>query len=49
VVQILAIVVFGAAVWAMFASGLFLRIVEPIAQWYTSQVFPAHPSPSTLP
>ena len=49
VVQIAAIAIFAYLAWALFASGLIIRIVEPFAQWYTSQVFPAHPSPPTLP
>jgi hypothetical protein len=38
IVQVLAVAVFGFLVWALFASGLFLRIVEPFAQWYTNQM-----------
>jgi hypothetical protein len=49
VVQIAAMAIFLVAVWALFASGLFLRIVDPIAKWYASQAFPPHVSPSTLP
>jgi hypothetical protein len=46
IVQILAVAVFGFLLWALFASGLFLRIVEPFAQWYTSQMhFGPTPSP----
>lgn len=48
-VQITALVVFVSLVWALFASGLFLRIVEPIAQWYAEQAMPRLASPSTLP
>jgi hypothetical protein len=48
VVQIAAIAIFAFLAWALFASGLILRITEPIAQWYASQAFPAHSSPSTL-
>jgi hypothetical protein len=47
-VQALAIVLVAGAFWALLASGLFVRIVEPIAQWYANQVFPA-PSASPLP
>jgi len=47
IVQVLALAVFGFLVWALFASGLILRIVEPLAQWYTSQMhFGPSPSPS---
>ena len=40
VVQVLAVVVFASLVYAFFVSGLFMRVVEPFAQWYASQVFP---------
>ena len=40
VVQLLAIIVFAAAVYALFASGLFLRIIEPFVQWYAEQALP---------
>jgi hypothetical protein len=49
VVQIATLAIFCYLAWALFASGLIVRIVEPIANWYASQAFPAHPSPSTLP
>jgi len=34
----LALVVFAFLVWAVFASGLFIRIIDPFVQWYTSQM-----------
>jgi hypothetical protein len=40
VVQAVTILLVAAAVWALFASGLFIRIIEPVAQWYTEQAFP---------
>jgi hypothetical protein len=49
IVQVAAIAIIGFLAWAFIASGLMTHMIEPIAQWYTSQVFPAHPSPSTLP
>lgn len=46
VAQILATVIFASVVWAVFASGLILRIVEPVAQWYAEQALPRRsPSP----
>jgi hypothetical protein len=47
IVQILAVAVFGFLLWALFASGLILRIIEPFVQWYTSQMhFGPTPSPT---
>jgi len=47
IVQILAVAVIGFLLWAMFASGLFLRIIDPFVQWYTSQMhFGPTPSPA---
>jgi hypothetical protein len=40
IVQVLAVAIFAGLVYAFFVSGLFMRVVEPIAQWYASQVFP---------
>ena len=40
IVQVLAVAVFAGLVYAFFVSGLFIRVVEPFAQWYASQVFP---------
>lgn len=48
IVQILAVLILGFLVWALFASGLFIRIVEPFVQWYTSQMH-FGPSPSSAP
>jgi ssDNA-binding Zn-finger/Zn-ribbon topoisomerase 1 len=46
IVQIVAVAVFGFLLWALFASGLIMRILEPLAQWYTSQMhFGPTPSP----
>jgi len=47
-IQAVAIIVVAGAFWALLASGLFLRIVEPITQWFTNQVFPP-PTQSPLP
>ena len=41
IVQILAVIVFAGLVYSFFVSGLFMRVVEPFAEWYASQVFPA--------
>jgi len=48
VIQLLAVAVLGFAVWALFASGAIIRIVEPIANWYAGQAFPT-PTGSPLP
>lgn len=45
IVQVLAVVVFAGLVYAFFVSGLFMRVVEPLAQWYTDQVF-STPTPA---
>ncbi len=47
-VQIAAVVVFVFAVWAFYASGLAMQIIEPIVDWYASQVH-VGPSASPLP
>jgi hypothetical protein len=47
-VQIMAVGVFAFLAWALFASGLIVRIVEPFARWYTEQAFHL-PTPSSLP
>jgi hypothetical protein len=50
IVQIVALGALGFLFWALFASGLIIRIIEPIAQWYASQVhFGPTPGPSPLP
>jgi hypothetical protein len=48
IVQVLAVAVFGFLLWALFASGLIIRILEPFVQWYTSQMH-FGPSPSPAP
>lgn len=40
IVQVIAVAILAGLVYAFFVSGLFMRVVEPLAQWYTSQVFP---------
>jgi hypothetical protein len=40
IVQVLAVVILVGLVYALFVSGLFMRVVEPFAHWYSSQVFP---------
>jgi len=49
-VQLLALVVFAAVVYWVFASGLFAAILTPIAEWYAHQLhFGPVPTPSPLP
>jgi hypothetical protein len=49
-VQFVALAVLGLMLWALFASGLIIRIIEPIAQWYASQMhFGPTPLPSAAP
>lgn len=48
IVQILAVVVFAALVYALFVSGLFMRIVDPFVQWYASQM-QIGPAPTSAP
>jgi hypothetical protein len=46
-VQIVALLVFLAIVYWIFASGLFIAIVKPLAEWYAHQVhFGPVPTPS---
>ena len=40
IVQVLAVVVFAGLLYALFVSGLFMRVAETFAQWYANQVFP---------
>ena len=40
IVQVLAVVILVGLVYAFFVSGLFMRVVEPFAQWYAGQVLP---------
>jgi hypothetical protein len=47
-VQIAAVVVVGFAIWAFYASGLAMQIIEPIVEWYTSQI-QLGPSPAPSP
>ena len=47
-VQIAALIVVCLIVWAFFASGLFVRVVEPIAKWYAEQMH-FGPTQSPLP
>jgi hypothetical protein len=50
VVQIAAVGVFAFAFWGLYASGLIVRILEPIAQWYASQLhFGLTPTSSPVP
>jgi hypothetical protein len=46
VVQIVALVVFGALIWAAFASGLVTTIAGDVAKWYASQI---HLGPTPTP
>jgi hypothetical protein len=47
-VQLAALIVLVVIVWAFFASGLFLRLAEPVARWYADQVH-FGPTPTTSP
>lgn len=49
VVQIAVIAVFCYLAWAFIASGLMMRIVEPVSRWYAEQAMPHLVPPSTLP
>jgi hypothetical protein len=48
-VQIAALAIFSYLAWAFVASGLMMRIVEPISQWYVHQAYHPPVTPSTLP
>jgi hypothetical protein len=49
IAQLAAIAIFGYLAWALFASGLIIKIVEPIAQWYATQAYHPPAGPSLLP
>jgi hypothetical protein len=46
IVQIVALLVFAALVWAAFASDLVTAIAEVFARWYTSVI---HLGPAATP
>jgi hypothetical protein len=50
VVQLLALVVFLAIVYWVFASGLFFAVTKPLIDWYVHQIhFGPVPTPTPVP
>jgi hypothetical protein len=46
IVQVVALVAFGALMWAAFASGLVTTIAGEFAKWYAGQI---HLGPTPTP